>query len=134
MSRVFVDTSGVVALLVSSDRAHRRAKRAFETLRARRSALITTSYVLVETNALLGRRLGMDAVRAFREDFAPLLEVVWVTQQLHERGLDDLITRRSKTLSLVDVISFLVFREQRLEEALAYDRHFEQEGIDIVMG
>jgi predicted nucleic acid-binding protein len=98
-------------------------------LAAREAVLLTTSYVLVETYALLGRRLGIEAVRGFREQFAPLLEVIWVDQDLHNRALDTLLQRNSRQLSLVDVTSFLVIGEQQIEEVFAFDRHFENEGF-----
>ena len=59
MNRVFVDTSAVIALLVATDEFHQAANSAFTGLAARETPLLTTSYVLVETYALLGRRLGM---------------------------------------------------------------------------
>ena len=129
MNQVFVDTSAILALLVATDEAHPAAKMAFARLAAREAALLTTSYVLVETYALLGRRLGMEAVRGFREQFAPLLEVIWVDQDLHNRALDTLLQRGSRQLSLVDVTSFLVIGEQQIEEVFAFDRQFENEGF-----
>ncbi len=69
----FVDTSAILALMVGSDRAHREAAEVFEKLRSRQAALVTTSYVLVETYALIDRRLGRDAVRDFRARFVPLI-------------------------------------------------------------
>ena len=53
MSAVFADTSGLLALLNSKDENHIRAARAFATLRARQSPLVSTSFVLVETYALV---------------------------------------------------------------------------------
>ena len=75
MSAVFADTSRLFALLSTTDDNHARAKRAFANLRTRQAFLVSTSYVLVETYALVGRRLGLDAVRGFREDLAPLIDV-----------------------------------------------------------
>lgn len=132
MSRVLVDTSAVLALMSATDQAHERAADAFRRLQAERAHLLTTSMVLVEVYALLGRRLGPGSVRAFRDDFAPLLEVVWVDRPLFERGLDLLLERDVRGLSLVDVVSFLVFRGRRLDAALAFDRHFQDEGIPLV--
>lgn len=131
MSPVFVDTSGLLALLVASDRFHSRARTAFEALRASRTRLVTSSYVLVETYALLQSRIGTKAVREFRASFAPLLHVVWVDEELHERALDDLGRRRSRKLSLVDAASFAVMRANRIDQAFAFDRHFEAEGFEI---
>jgi len=132
MSAVFTDTSGLLALLNPDDVNHARAKQAFATLRARRASLVSTSFVLVETYALLGRRFGLEAIRRFREDFAPLIEVVWVDEPLHEAGLDLLLGRRTRRLSLVDAVSFVVMRQSTLHEAFAFDPHFEQEGFAIV--
>ena len=132
MRRVFVDTSAILALVNPSDRAHRDAKSAFDRLQAEEASLLTTSLVLVEVYALLGRRMGLAAVQAFRSEFSPLLEVVWVDETLFEKGLDLLLERAVRGLSLVDAVSFLVFRERRLEAAFAFDRHFETEGLPIV--
>lgn len=85
----------------------------------------------MESYALLLHRIGLDAVRAFREDFAPLLEVVWVDAELHEGGMDLLLERGARRVSLVDAVSFLVIRSQHVDEAFAYDRHFEPEGFTL---
>ncbi len=132
MNAVFADTSALLALLNAKDENHGRAQRAFATLRARQASLISTSFVLVETYALIGRRLGLDAVRSFRTDVAPLIEVVWVDEALHNAGLDLLLDRRKRLLSLVDAVSFVTMRQGHVAEAFAFDPHFEQEGFSIV--
>lgn len=134
MSAVFADTSGLLALLNTADDAHARAKRAFGTLRARQSPLLSTSYVPVETYALLGRRLGLDAVHSFRADFAPLIDVVWVDETLHNAGLDLLLDRQRRPLSLVDAVSFIVMLRRGVTEAFAIDPHFEREGFSLMKG
>ena len=132
MNAVFADTSGLLALLNSKDENHARAERAFVTLRARQAPLVSTSFVLVETYALVGRRLGLDAVRSFRTDFAPLLEVVWVDEALNEAGLDLWLERGKRLLSLVDAVSFVTMRQRDVAEVFAFDPHFEQEGFALV--
>jgi predicted nucleic acid-binding protein len=49
MNAVFTDTSDLLALLSPEDDNHGRATGAFATLRAPRAALVTSSFVLVET-------------------------------------------------------------------------------------
>lgn len=132
MTRVFADTSALYALLVASDANHAAAAQVFGHLLSARSSLITSSYVLVETYALLGRRIGRDAMVAFRTDFAPLLEVVWVDSTLHERALDLLFARGDRELSLVDAVSFLLLRQEHIEGVFAYDRHFSAEGFRVL--
>ncbi|HET9766089.1 MAG TPA: PIN domain-containing protein, partial [Thermoanaerobaculia bacterium] len=65
MSPVFVDTSALLALLVVNDVAHEPARAAFERLRNRDAALLT-SYVLVELYSLVARRIGLAAVAQVR--------------------------------------------------------------------
>jgi predicted nucleic acid-binding protein len=132
VNAVFGDTSAFLALLNAADENHHRAERAFATLRTRKASVISTSYVLVETYALVGRRLGLDAVKSFRADFGPLIEVVWVDESLHNAGLDLLIDRRKRSLSLVDAVSFVAMRQGDVADAFAFDPHFEQEGFSIV--
>ena len=132
MNRVFLDTSAILALMNPKDEMHPPAQRAFAALGAERTILATTSLVLVETYALLGRRFGLAAVRAFRGDLAPLAEVTWVDEPTFEGGLDLLLARKTRHLSLVDAVSFLVMRQQGLERAFAFDPHFEEEGFALV--
>ncbi len=132
MKRVFADTSALFALLVATDENHRRSALAFQGLERQRAALVTTSYVLVETYALLARRVGIDAVRKFRGGLAPLLEVVWVDYALHEAALDHALERSRSGISLVDAASFLVMRSSGIEVAFAFDQHFRTAGFSLV--
>jgi uncharacterized protein len=129
---VFVDTSAVLALLVPTDAHHTRARRAFAKLAADETRLMTTSYTLVECYALIGRRLGLDALTKFRADFAPLLDVVWIGSDEHERGLDLLEESHSAKLSLVDAVSFVVARDRDVERVFAFDPHFTKAGFTAV--
>ena len=88
--------------------------------------------MLVEAYALVARRMGLAAVHAFRSDLVPLLDVVWSDARAHEAGLDLLLERKTRDLSLVDTVSFVVMREQRLEHAFAFDPHFEDEGFSLL--
>ncbi len=129
MERVLVDTSAILALLVADDVAHADAVSAFERLRRERCRLIITSSTLHETYALVGRRLGPEAARRVREDFEPLLDVVWVDRALHEAAMDLWLSRPSRRASLTDATSFALARQRRIARAFAFDAHFDDEGL-----
>jgi len=131
VTEVFTDTSAFLALLDAADTCHRRAATAVRRLRSRQASLVTTSYVLVETCALLDNRLGREGVRRFHDEFEPLLDVVWVTKAEHDAGMD-LLSQRKRRVSLVDAVSFCVARQRGIEEAFAYDRDFKEEGFVLV--
>ena len=132
MTAVFVDTSAVLALLNPIDRDHVAARSALERFAASGSSLITTSYALVETYALLGRRMGIAAIKGFRSDLEPLLEIEWIGRDLHEAGLDLLQKRARARLSLVDAVSFVCMRRRKLDIAFALDEDFRKEGFHLV--
>ncbi len=129
MERVLVDTSAVLALLVPEDVAHAAAVRGFDVLRRQKARLVMTSSTLLETYALMGRRLGVQAAKRFRDDFEPLLEIIWVDRALHEAALDLWLQRAGRRSSLVDATSFVVAKQQGLTTAFAFDAHFDDEGL-----
>ena len=132
MKPVFVDTSAILALPVADDPNHAAASRAFTRARKNDVEFVTTSYVLVETYALLGRRLGQLAAQRFRKELAPLFSVRWVDETLHDEGLDLLEDDERRNLSLVDAVSFAAARERGLGTVFAFDRHFVEAGFQLL--
>jgi len=130
--RVFVDTSALFALLNSKDAMRRPASSAWTQLAQRREDLITSNYVVVEAMALIGRRLGFPAMRAFHDDLVPLLNILWVEARLHQRALAALLTAAMRDLSLVDCTSFEIMRQGGITTAFAYDNHFVQQGFAVI--
>ncbi len=131
MSPVFVDTSGLYAVLDRDDANHARAKGAWTTL-VREANLVTNNYVLVETAALMQHRLGMAALRAFSNDILPLLQVDWVTEERHRAALEAVLAASRKRLSLVDCVSFQTMRDGGLSSAFCFDTHFREQGFETI--
>ena len=92
--------------------------------------LLTHNYVLIETAALLQRRLGMPSARAFLSD-ARNFTVHWVTPDDHAEAAALFERRNLRGLSLVDCMSFVVMRKYQATAALAYDADFQAEGFEI---
>lgn len=126
---VFVDTSALLAVLDAGDAQHPQARAAWETLIERDERLVTTSYVLVETFALVQSRLGMEAVRVLAGDVVPILHVHWVGESDHRLGVAALVAAGRRQLSLVDCVSFASMHELRLDTAFAFDRDFADQGF-----
>jgi predicted nucleic acid-binding protein len=130
--RVFVDTSGLFALLAGNDKMHQPARAAFHYLSQRDARLITSSYVLVETVALLLYCIGLAAVQDFHAKIVPLLEFIWVDSTLHDRAMQRLLMSRRRDLSLVDCLSLEIIELKEIQFALAFDKHFQEHGIQSV--
>ena len=129
---VFVDTSALYALFDRDDAAHRPVAKRWSTLLDAPRPLVTTNYVLVETTALLQRRLGMAAVRDFNDAVLPILTLHWVDETLHWRGVSRQRRADRRGLSFVDCISFEVMEERGIRDALAVDDDFKNEGFRLL--
>lgn len=128
---VFVDTTALYASLDMSDEQHASATKTFTSLLDTNTLLLTSNYVVVETNALLQRRLGMAAVRAFTEKILPLIEIHWITKELHEAASTSLLAASRRKLSLVDCSSFAIMRASGCRTAFSYDKHFQEAGFPL---
>src|SRR5689334_12110911 len=103
---VFGDTSALYPLLVKNEVTHRAARSAFTELLEDDRPIWTTSFVLVETMALLQHRIGLSAARDFDEEIVPVLSVHWVEEDLYRRGIERLWRQDRRHLSLVDCVGF----------------------------
>lgn len=128
---VFVDTSALYALLDRDDENHPAAAEAFSAL-LDREALLTHGYVVVETTALVQRRLGMEAVRALVDDVLPAFELVFVDEPLHQAAVAALLASGARDVSLVDWTSFELMRWLGVGKAFAFDEDFARQGFDVL--
>ncbi len=103
---LFIDTSALYALLDGDEPRHADVVSIWLTVNDNERILFTSNYVLVETFALVQRRLGLEAVRSLADVFVPLLQPVWVDEALHAAAVASLFTAAHRRLSLVDCASF----------------------------
>ena len=128
---IFADTSGFFALLVKNDYMYVRARANFNYFAEKNVQLVTSSFVLVETTALLQRRIGMAPVHDFNAKILPLLEVVWVDDQWYARAIQRLLAQNNRNVSLVDCLSFAIMDSLGIDCAFAFDKHFEENGFSL---
>lgn len=129
---ILVDTSALYAVLDRDDENHAAAKAVWTRLLEADDRLLVTSYILVETTALVQHRLGMGAVRVFCGDVLPALEVHWITEDDHRHAQNALLATDRRKLSLVDCSSFHVMRHRQLRTVFAFDPHFQRQGFEML--
>jgi len=126
---VFVDTSALYALLDDADLHHESAISTLEGLRS--TECVTHTYVLVETLALTGRRLGWEAVTRLVDGILPILDVRVVDEELHRSAMLAYRESGSNRVSLVDRTSFAFMRREGINQAFAFDDDFAREGFGL---
>lgn len=136
--QVFVDTSALYAALDANDDQHAAAAIGWEQLldglEYGELAAVTHSSIIVETAALVQRRLGMTAVRTLLDDVLPLFDVIWVDAELHAQATTALLAANHRQISLVDWTSFAVMRERAIDEVFAFDDDFVERGFQPFAG
>ena len=128
---VFADTSALYALLVRDDLMHVRAKKSFAYFSEHAVQLLSSSFVLVETIALLQIRVGQGAVQDFNARIVPLLEIVWANAEWYGRAIQRLFSQEKSDISLVDCLSFEIMEARAITVAFTFDKHFKENGFTI---
>lgn len=131
--RTFVDTSALFALLDEDDASHTNAERWLTGPgRDPTVLLVTHNYVVVETAALVQRRLAREATRVLFDAYLPAMTVIFVDEGLHQRAASAHVASSGRRPSFVDRVSFEMMRQLRLDQAFAFDRDFATQGFETV--
>lgn len=133
-NRVFVDSGAWIALAITSDPYHTRAKSVWTELAANRSKLVTSIPVMMETFTFLDRNVGRGIATTWRDQVTSLRPL-----QLTECTLADLTkswawfdVRGLVRLSAVDATSFTIMRRLSIKRAFAFDQHYALAGFVLL--
>jgi len=131
MSLVFLDTSGLIAVVNADDQWYADAEAVWRQLIASNASLVTTSWVLVELGDGLSRidqrHLALMLYDRLRN--APRIEIVPMTPA-HEAAAWELFRQRpDKQWGVTDCGSFVVMQQRGIDAALTVDHHFKQAGF-----
>jgi len=127
---ILLDTSALFALADRDDDNHGGAMRVMRDLEAAEESLLVHTYVLLETFALLHRRIGLKAAVDVSEGLRGVDTVV-VDRALHDRGVARLLAHPRRRRSLVDAVSFELMAARGISTAFAYDVDFTKEGFRL---
>ena len=129
---IFVDTSAFYAVISRTDSNYEKALSTWNRLLDDGSiTFYTSNYVVVEACALIRNRLGDEAMRSFLETLVAVTVVLWIDQKIHSAATEAMIVYGKNGPSLVDCSSFAVMRENAINHALAFDKHFDAQGFAL---
>jgi len=135
VNAVFLDTSGLIAVVNADDQWHPAAKSVWQTLVDSAVPLLTTSLVLIEIGDGLSRiqhrQLAIDLHDRLRT--SSRVDVVQVTPDDEAGGWELFRNRNDKEWGLTDCVSMLVARHRDVREFFSCDHHFEQAGFRILL-
>ena len=124
MPAIFVDTGAFYALADAGDRNHSTARSVFEA-RGMAGDLVTSDYVFVESWCLIRARLGRGAATKYWDAMqSDVVKTYGVTTKDLSSARAIASSWPDQDFSLIDCTSFALMERLRLDEALAFDRHF----------
>ena len=127
---LFVDSSGILALLDRDDPAHDGIVEAFAL--GRIEALSTHAYVIVETLAVARQRFGPAVAADLIDRVIPALGVTMVDGELHAAAVAAFRDTADSSVSLVDRTSFAFMRREGIDRAIALDADFRTAGFETL--
>ncbi len=133
--RVLIDTSALLALSRPRDQYHERAVRLAERHLTSGGRFVGTTLILGELYShllyLRGAKDARVALAHLLDD--PVHEWHEVSVDLVREALDGWLDRfGDQSFSLVDAVSFVVMRREKLSHAFAFDHHFETAGFRLL--
>ena len=128
----FVDTSALITILDADQPRHGEVLDVWERSVVESRPLFTSNYVLVESFALIQRRLGLQALGALADVLLPALRPLWIDEELHSAAVAALFTAGRRGLSLVDCTSFELMRRYGIRDAFALDDDFARQGFRLI--
>lgn len=131
---VFVDTGAWIALAVSRDPFHARAREQWELLEGAGARLHTSVPVVLETFTFLSRNTARDVALAWKDSLAEVarLRILAVTPAELEAAWPYFQRRDLHRVSAVDATSFVLMAQAKIRTAFAFDQHFTAAGFRLV--
>lgn len=131
---VFVDTGAWIALALTRDPLHPRARDSWEQLLGDGVRLHTSVAVVMETFTFLDRHAARAVALTWKASLAavPRLKLLPCTLKDLDRAWPYLERPALHKLSAVDAISFVLMTDRRIRTAFAFDSHFAAAGFRMV--
>ena len=134
MNRLFVDTSGWVALYNEDDKYHTAAVAFWRQLPLENPRFVTNDYIMDETYTNLRRaRNGLFRARQAYEtvERSRLVDLVEVDADYRQRGWILFTKYEDKVFSFTDCVCFAMMHELGIYQAFSFDADFARAGFVV---
>lgn len=131
---VYVDTSAWLALALTRDPYHQRAREAWDLLVHEGARLHTSVAVVLEAFTFLDRHAARDVALAWKQalERLPRLRILPVLPRDLAEAWVFFERRDLHKLSAVDAVSFVLMRRAAIRSAFAFDHHFAAVGFKLI--
>jgi predicted nucleic acid-binding protein len=131
---VFVDSGAWIALALSRDPLHARAREHWDLLHGARAKLHTSVPVVIETFTFLDRNANRDVALTWKDAISKpgVIKILPCEMRDLEQSWDYFRRVDLYKLSAVDATSFVIMKRARIRLAYTFDYHFAVAGFRVV--
>jgi predicted nucleic acid-binding protein len=135
VKQVFLDTSGLIAVVNADDHWHAKAQSVWAALTASSVSYVTTSLVLIELadglSRIQYRPLALQIIDALHASLR--VTIVQSDIALEARGWQLFRDRNDKAWGMTDCVSMTLMGDLEIEDTFTADHHFQQAGFSILL-
>ncbi len=130
---VFVDSGAWIALALTRDPLHDRAREIWSRVRSAGAPLFTSVPVVLETFTFLDRNAARDVALAWKDTLAGVRSLAVLGCEAEDLKRCWIWFRRKDLhkLSAVDAMSFTLMKRHKIAVAFAFDHHFAAVGFRV---
>jgi predicted nucleic acid-binding protein len=131
---VFVDSGAWIALALSRDPLHGRAREHWDLLQGAGAKLHTSVPVIIETFTYLDRNANRDVALTWKDAISKSSVTKILPCEMRDLELSWEYFRRTDLhkLSVVDATSFVIMKRARIRLAYTFDHHFAVVGFRMM--
>ena len=129
---IFIDTSANFAIVNKKDIDYQIAVKFLKEAAEKHCTLISTNFIIDETYTLIMRKIGREIAIKYIRDFRNSAVIIKVLQTDEEKAWDIILKQKDKDYTYTDATSFAVMERLGIKKAFAFDKHFEQYGLQTL--
>jgi len=129
---IFIDTSANFALVNKKDIDYQSAVKFLKEVAEKQCTLISTNFIIDETYTLIMRKIGREVAIKYIQDLRNSAVIIRVLQADEEKAWDIILKHKDKNYTYTDATSFALMERLGIKKAFAFDKHFEQYGLQML--
>ena len=129
---IFVDSSAWIAVSDVRGKYHQQAVQYYELLIRDRINLVTTNFVIAESYVMIQKTAGITKAILFLDVLrtSRLIRRIYSNESLELVAESILRQYSDQDFSYADAVSFAFMRQERIDNAFAFDHHFTVAGFE----
>jgi predicted nucleic acid-binding protein len=132
--KIFVDTSGWVALFNRKDKYYSEAVKLWKTILKKKEEVYTTNYIIDETITLIRRRAGFQVSIKTGESLlnSKIIKKIIIKEEIEKLAFEIYKKFSDKEFSFTDCTSFETMERNKIDTAFSLDKNFTQYGFKVL--